>query len=117
MRVGARIDYQLGLFGLRLAWRTHISVWQPGLRFVDEQEAGPYALWRHTHEFEARGRATLMRDTVEYREPLGPLGSIAHALFVERTLTRIFDYRREAIARLLEGPRSSGTFQLVNGAP
>jgi len=101
---GARIDYQLSLFGVPVRWRTRITDWQPGKRFVDEQESGPYALWRHTHEFEARGASTLVRDVVDYREPLGPLGSIAHLLFVRRTLDRIFDFRRGAVERLLESP-------------
>ncbi len=102
LRPGARIDYALSLFGLPLRWRTRISEWEPGTRFVDEQEAGPYAVWRHTHEFEARGEATLVRDVVEYALPLGPLGSLVHALLVERTLRRIFDFRRDAIERLLD---------------
>jgi hypothetical protein len=38
---------------------------------------------------------------VEYAEPLGPLGRVAHALFVARALDRIFDFRRDAIRRLL----------------
>lgn len=102
MRVGAQLDYRLSLFGLPVSWRTRITDWRPGERFVDEQESGPYALWRHTHAFEARGSATLMRDVVEYAEPLGPLGAVAHALLVRRTLDRIFDFRREATARLLD---------------
>jgi hypothetical protein len=40
-----------------------------------------------------------MRDLVEYTEPLGALGWVAHALFVERALDRIFDFRRDAILR------------------
>jgi hypothetical protein len=103
MKPGTRIDYALSLFGIPLRWRTHITSWEPGVRFVDEQESGPYAVWRHTHEFEAQGpRATLVRDVVEYALPLGPLGSAAHALFVRRTLARIFDHRQEAIRRELE---------------
>jgi ligand-binding SRPBCC domain-containing protein len=94
---GAQLDYQLSLFGVPVRWRT---------RFVDEQESGPYALWRHTHEFEARGASTLMRDVVDYSEPLGPIGTVAHVLFVRRTLDRIFDFRRDAIVRLLEGTRA-----------
>lgn len=101
MRVGARIDYALSLFGIPVRWTTRITEWDPGVRFVDEQESGPYALWRHTHLFEDRGGSTLVRDVVDYREPLGPLGRIAHLLFVKRTLERIFDFREEAIARLL----------------
>lgn len=99
---GSRLDYKLSLFGVPLRWRTHITDWQPGQRFIDEQESGPYALWRHTHEFEARGDATLMRDTVDYALPLGPLGALARWLFVRRTLDRIFDYRRDAVHRLLD---------------
>jgi hypothetical protein len=101
MRPGARIEYALSLFGVPLRWRTRITVWEPGVRFVDEQDSGPYALWRHTHEFESEGEETIVRDVVEYMEPLGPLGQVAHALFVERALDRIFDFRREAVRRIL----------------
>ena len=100
---GAQLDYQLSLFGVPVRWRTRITDWRPEERFVDEQESGPYALWRHTHEFEDRGASTLMRDVVDYSEPLGPIGTLAHVLFVRRTLDRIFDFRRDAIARLLDG--------------
>ena len=102
MKKDAQIIYQLGLFGLPMKWRTRITDWVPGKRFVDEQESGPYALWRHTHEFEAQGESTLMRDVVEYREPLGPLGTIAHHLFVRRMVEKIFDFRNEALGPLLD---------------
>ena len=47
------------------------------------------------------GRSTLMRDVVEYREPFGALGRLAHVLVVRRMLDRIFDYRRDATGHLL----------------
>jgi ligand-binding SRPBCC domain-containing protein len=40
MRADARLDYQLSLFGVPVRWRTRITDWQPGRRFVDEQESG-----------------------------------------------------------------------------
>ena len=113
MRVGTRIDYEIALLGVPMRWRSHISVWQPNVRFVDEQERGPYARWHHTHDFEAQGNATVVRDTVEYSEPLGPLGGVAHVLFVERTLKRIFDFRREATERALKGPSQLRTLTAV----
>jgi hypothetical protein len=39
-----------------------------------------------------------MRDIVRYAIPFGPLGSLAHKLFVRRDLERIFEFRREAFA-------------------
>jgi ligand-binding SRPBCC domain-containing protein len=105
MREGARIEYRLSLWGLPLRWTTRISAWQPGSHFVDEQESGPYAAWRHLHEFEALGDATRMRDTVDYRLPFGPLGKLVHAVWVERQLRVIFDYREQAIHRHLGGTR------------
>lgn len=103
LRAGSQLDYQLSLFGVPMRWRTRITDWRPQERFIDEQESGPYALWRHTHEFEARGTSTLMRDVVDYAEPLGPIGTVAHVLFVRRTVDRIFDFRRDQIVRLLDG--------------
>lgn len=100
MREAALIDYRLSLFGVPLSWRTRIELYEPGVRFVDAQLRGPYALWRHTHTFEDAPGGTQMRDRVDYEIPLGPLGRAARALFVRRTLDRIFDYRREAIASI-----------------
>jgi ligand-binding SRPBCC domain-containing protein len=98
------LEYRLRLHGIPLRWRTRIETWEPPSRFVDFQEKGPYSLWEHTHMFEEDGRgATVIHDRVRYAIPLGPLGSIAHHLFVRKDLERIFDYRRDAVARLLAG--------------
>lgn len=102
MRPGALIDYRLRLHGVPVRWRTRIEVWEPGERFVDVQVSGPYRLWHHTHEFEADGEGgTVIRDTVRYALPLGPLGALAHVLFVRRDLERIFDFRRDAVERFV----------------
>jgi ligand-binding SRPBCC domain-containing protein len=101
MRAGAIIEYRIALFGVPMRWRTRIDAWVPEERFVDFQERGPYALWHHTHTFEELpGGRTKMIDRVRYRVPLGPLGDVARVLFVDRTLARIFDHRRETIAAI-----------------
>ncbi len=119
MRRGAHIDYAMSLFAVPVRWRTRITEWDPGVRFVDEQEAGPYAVWRHTHEFVPRGDSTLVRDVVDYALPLGPLGTLAHRLFVRRTLARIFDFRRDATRRLLDaaGPERDRARPASSAAP
>jgi ligand-binding SRPBCC domain-containing protein len=101
MREGACIEYRISLWGVPLGWHTRIALWQPNERFVDEQTDGPYAYWHHLHEFQADGDATRMRDELDYALPFGPLGSLAHALWVKRQLRTIFDYRATAIERLL----------------
>jgi hypothetical protein len=47
------------------------------------------------------GWGTLVHDHVRYALPFGPLGEVAHVLFVERDLARIFAFRQAAVARLL----------------
>jgi len=105
LRSGALLDYKLKLHGVPIRWRTLIEAWEPPLRFVDCQASGPYTLWQHTHLFEPDGDgATIIRDRVRYAIPLGPLGTLAHRLFVRRDLERIFDFRRDAVtARLTTG--------------
>jgi len=102
MRRGALIEYRLRLHCLPVSWLTRIEEWEPGARFVDMQLTGPYKLWHHTHEFEPDGAGgTLMRDTVRYALPLGPLGEVAHRLFVARDVAAIFGHRAQRVAELL----------------
>jgi ligand-binding SRPBCC domain-containing protein len=101
MGPGTLIEYRLRLHGIPIRWLTRIEVWEAGKRFVDVQVRGPYRSWHHTHAFEPHGGGTLVRDTVRYSLPLGPLGRLAQAAFVRRDLERIFDYRHEEVIRRL----------------
>ena len=103
MTPGTLLDYRLRLFGVPVRWRTRIELVEPPARFVDVQLAGPYRRWRHEHSFREIPGGTLIADAVDYELPLGALGTLAHALFVRRTLEHIFDYRRTRVAELL-GP-------------
>jgi ligand-binding SRPBCC domain-containing protein len=74
----------------------------PPWSFVDEQSAGPFAVWRHTHRFADVGSDTLVRDTVEFRlrGPLVVLGPLA-----ERCVAALLAAKLRRTARVLERDR------------
>ena len=103
MKEGALIDYVVRLGPLPTRWRTLITGYEPPARFVDEQLAGPYSFWHHTHTFVERDGGTLIGDHVRYALPFGPLGEAAHALAIRRQLRAIFAHRRRVLAELYPG--------------
>lgn len=105
MQAGARVEYRLRYHGLPLRWRTLIEHYEPGKRFVDLQESGPYAYWRHEHVFREAKGGTKIFDRVEYRLYCGSLGALANALWVRRSVERIFDHRRQAVGARFGGAR------------
>jgi uncharacterized protein (TIGR01777 family) len=85
-------------FGPRwLEWIARHEVDEPGRRFVDVQERGPFAAWRHEHGFtpdpSGDREASMLTDRVTYRLPGGPLGRALGAGVVRRKLERMFRYR------------------------
>lgn len=100
MGVGARIDYKISLHGIKLTWQTVIESFDPDDRFVDVQMKGPYKWWHHTHTFADVPGGTEIGDEVDYEVGFGPLGTIAHGLFVKRQLRTIFDYRTRVMTEL-----------------
>jgi ligand-binding SRPBCC domain-containing protein len=90
-----------------MVWRSRITEVEPGRRFVDVQERGPYRSWQHSHELEplrAGGvDGTLVRDRIVYRLPLGPLGRLGLPL-VRRQLEQLFDFRKVALERRFSAP-------------
>jgi ligand-binding SRPBCC domain-containing protein len=105
MYQGQIITYRVRIAPLLwLPWVTEIKCVEQGRSFIDEQRFGPYAFWHHRHLFEPADGGVLMTDTVHYGLPFGPLGGIAHAVFVRRKLAWIFGFRK----RILEKRFGSG---------
>jgi ligand-binding SRPBCC domain-containing protein len=100
MHEGTRIDYELRLMGIPFRWETLISTWDPPHRFVDEQLAGPYRTWVHTHTFTSCDGGTLIEDEVRWSLPFFPFGQVAYP-FVARQVRGIFAYRESAINGLM----------------
>jgi len=105
MGKGTLIDYRISLRGFPMRWRTLISAWEPGKRFVDEQLKGPYHLWRHEHTFEARDGGTLCKDRVEYAHWGGPL---IQRWLVGPDVTGIFEYRKKRLVEMFGGGGPDG---------
>jgi ligand-binding SRPBCC domain-containing protein len=101
MRPGTLIDYRLRVRGLPVRWQTEITAWEAPHRFVDEQRRGPYRLWVHEHRFEPRDGGTQTSDCVRYAVPGGWL---IHRLFVQRDVTRIFEFRRRRLLEIFGQP-------------
>lgn len=104
MFAGQKIDYRLRVHGLPMRWTSEITVWEPNLRFVDEQRCGPYSHWRHEHSFEVCESGTRVIDEVQYGVPSGAL---IHALFVRRDVEKIFTHRQTVLQEIF------GTSELV----
>ncbi len=100
---GQLIEYRVRpLLGIPLKWLTRLEEVQAPFKFVDIQLEGPYRLWRHEHTFTAVPQGVEMCDRVEYELPMGPLGEMAHSLWVKAELARIFDHRETVLASLFK---------------
>ncbi len=105
VREGMMIAYRVRpLLGLPMTWLSEITLVEPGVRFIDEQRVGPYAVWHHEHEFHDLGDGRIeMEDKATYVLPFAPLGDLAHAWLVRPQLKRIFAYREKAVRELFPG--------------
>ncbi len=101
MFAGQIIRYRISpLPGLWLNWVTEITAVEEGVRFIDEQRAGPYKLWHHEHRFVPEAGGVRMLDHVTYEVGWGLFGWIAEKLWVAGQLRKIFDYRFRRVAEL-----------------
>ncbi len=102
MAEGTVIDYTIRLYGIPMKWQTVITDYDPPHSFTDTQVKGPYKTWIHTHRFTPKDGGTLMADEVQYEVPLGFLGDIVKAVFVQKEVEKIFAYRKKIIGDLFE---------------
>jgi len=86
LELGDVVTFEAVHFGVRQRLSSRIVEFDRPTRFTDEMVTGVFTSLRHVHEFMPEAGTVLMRDTLTWRSPLGPLGLLADALFVTRHL-------------------------------
>lgn len=98
MYAGQIITYKVSpLFGIPMFWMTEITHVKDKEYFIDEQRYGPYSMWHHVHFFKAIPGGVEMTDIVSYVPPFGFLGDIVNAIFLQKKVQGIFDYRTKVL--------------------
>jgi len=88
--------------GVRQRVTVRITEMQPPRRFVDEGVRGALRELHHVHEFLRDGDATVMRDVITWRSPLGFLGRIADTLFVTRHMRWFVSKKQQHLKQMAE---------------
>lgn len=102
---GMMIAYRVRpLLGIPMTWLSEITLVEEGVRFIDEQRVGPYAVWHHEHAFHDLGDGRVeVDDRATYVLPFAPLGDLAHGMLVKPQLAKIFAFREKAVRELFPG--------------
>lgn len=98
MHPGMIIQYTVTpLLGIPMPWVTEITHVADRQYFVDEQRFGPYSFWHHMHTFTMVEGGVMMTDILHYRMPLGLVGKLVGALYVDAKVNGIFDFRTKVL--------------------
>ncbi len=101
MYPGMIISYSVApLFGISLPWTSRINQVKELEYFTDDMIEGPFSIWHHQHFFEEKDGGTEIRDIVDYKVPLGPIGQLFHPLLVKSRVRAIFEHRETAIKEI-----------------
>jgi ligand-binding SRPBCC domain-containing protein len=91
--VGAISEFRLWIGIVPVQWIAVHTDCEPNHFFVDEQQTGPMAFWKHRHQFEAQGNQTQLMDTIDYDLPGGEPVEKLLEWWVTARLSDMFDYR------------------------
>lgn len=93
MRLGDSVTWKARHFGVPITMTSVISEYDAPIRFVDEQQSGPFRRWWHEHRFESIRNGTLMTDVVEFEAPAGLVGRLLNVLVLTRYMTTLLERR------------------------
>ena len=98
LETGARVEFRVG----PLRWTARHAEYEPNQYFVDEQIAGPFAVWVHHHEFEDLGDTTRLTDRVEYELRGGPVVNQWFGWLSNLGLALLFRHRHRVMRKFCE---------------
>jgi ligand-binding SRPBCC domain-containing protein len=102
LQTGARVVFQAFLGPIPITWVAVHTEYERNRLFVDEQERGPFAYWKHRHEFLPQGPTSILADRIEFRLKGGPLADLLLGWAAKLQLQLMFRHRHAVTKRLCE---------------
>ncbi len=102
IKMNETVTWEATHFGIRQNLTSKITAFERPSHFRDSMVSGAFKRFDHDHFFEQIGEQTLIKDVFDYDSPLGILGWIADALFVEKHLREMLRERNQLIKRIAE---------------
>jgi ligand-binding SRPBCC domain-containing protein len=95
---GEHVTWKGRHLGIPFTLTSAVTEFDRPHRFVDEQQRGPFAAFRHEHLFDDEETGSRMIDRVTFTAPLGVLGRFAERAVLARYLRRLIEQRGEWLA-------------------
>lgn len=103
IELGETVTWEAVHFGVKQRLTSKITVCDRPRHLQDVMVSGAFAAFTHDHFLSETANGTLMKDDFDYRSPLGFVGSIVDALFLESYMAKLLSERNETIKRFAEG--------------
>jgi ligand-binding SRPBCC domain-containing protein len=104
--LGDTVTWEGTHLGIRQRLTSKIMAFDPPRMFTDEMQRGAFHHWHHEHWFEAKEGGTVMTDVVDYASPLGVLGRLVDAIYLENYVRQFLARRNEHIKAVAETTKS-----------
>ena len=102
---GEEVTLEAAHFGFRQRLTSRIVKMRRPVYFRDTLVKGAFKRFDHDHHFEELpDNRTRVRDIFDYTSPLGPIGRLADAVFLEHYMRNLILERNSAIKRSAELP-------------
>ena len=111
---GEEVTWEAKHLGIKQQLRVRMSQFDRPNHFQDVMLSGAFRYMKHDHLFEDKDGGTLMIDRFEFGSPLGLIGRLVDACFLENYMRR-FILKRNAI--LKQTAESDVWRKYIKGAP
>lgn len=99
---GETVTFEATHFGVRQRLTSKITEFNRPYLFVDEMQRGAFKRLKHIHEFIEVEGGTILKDTLDFAAPLGPLGWIADQFVLKHYMKRFIHARNEELKKIAE---------------
>jgi ligand-binding SRPBCC domain-containing protein len=99
---GEQVTFEATHFLVRQTLAARITTYRRPYTFVDEMLSGAFKSMKHEHDFIDKGNMTLMRDTLTFEAPFGPLGWIVERIILKPYMKNFLEYRNKQLKGIAE---------------